>query len=94
LAGDGQPHHADALFPKVLVATLFITLFLWLLPLFFPFGSRPATSARNTFIPQGYKFRLSRQAAQLSFIPQGHKFRLSRQAAQLSFIPLGFDNDL
>jgi hypothetical protein len=39
--------------------------------------------------PLGYKFRLSRQAAQLSFIPQGHKFRLSRQAAQLSFIPQG-----
>jgi hypothetical protein len=37
-------------------------------------------------LPQGHKFRLSRQAAQLSFIPQGHKFRLSRQAAQLSFI--------
>jgi hypothetical protein len=41
-------------------------------------------------IPQGHKFRLSRQTAQLSFIPQGHKFRLSRQAAQLSFIPQGY----
>jgi hypothetical protein len=70
-------------YPLFMVATLL-----------FSFGSRPTTSARNAFIPQGYKFRLSRQAAQLSFIPQGYKFRLSRQAAQLSFIPLGFHNDL
>jgi hypothetical protein len=39
--------------------------------------------------PQGHKFRLSRQAAQLGFIPQGHKSRMSRQAAQLGFIPQG-----
>ena len=40
----------------------------------------------SLFAPFGYKFRLSRQAAQLSFAPRGYKFRLSRQAAQLSFI--------
>jgi hypothetical protein len=49
-------------------------------------GYRTFCLAISILIPQGHKFRLSRQAAQLSFIPQGHKFRLSRQAAQLSFI--------
>jgi hypothetical protein len=34
------------------------------------------------FIPQGHKFRLSRQAAQLSFIPQGHKFPVKNTACR------------